>query len=121
MTPVIFLFESGENLPLHRPEDQFPGSTHQNSTPFEPEERQSPHNIRELGVQPPGIREHSLEVHAFFTFPETAIKPLEEAEEIFDDSTSAKKTHVSTYVRMVERGEADTEEKFGRVDQKLWW
>lgn len=53
------------------------------------------------------------------------MKPLEEVEEIFDDSTPgslkyigtpAWKTRVSTHVRRMERGEMDPEEKFGRAD-----
>ena len=60
-------------------------------------------------------------VHVFFLFPETASKPLEEVEEIFDDSTPgsikyigtpAWKTHVDRNARRLERGELDAEEKF---------
>jgi hypothetical protein len=60
--------------------------------------------------------------HVFFLFPETSQKPLEEVEEIFDDSTPgsfkylgtpAWKTHVDTHTRRLERGEMDPEEKFG--------
>jgi len=62
-------------------------------------------------------------IHVFFMFPETAGKPLEEVETIFDDSTPgsirligtpAWKTHVDHSVRKQERGEMDPEEKFGR-------
>ncbi|KAH7342793.1 general substrate transporter [Rhexocercosporidium sp. MPI-PUGE-AT-0058] len=62
-------------------------------------------------------------IHVFFLFPETAQKPLEEVEEIFDDTTPgsikylgtpAWKTHVDTHTRRLERGEMDAEEKFGR-------
>jgi hypothetical protein len=62
-------------------------------------------------------------IHCFFLFPETSQKPLEEVEEIFDDSTPgsikyvgtpAWKTHVDTYTRRLERGDIDSEEKFGR-------
>ncbi|KAH6680396.1 putative high-affinity glucose transporter, partial [Halenospora varia] len=72
-----------------------------------------------------GVFCFSMFVHAFFMFPETAMKPLEEVEEIFDDSTPgslkyigtpAWKTRVSTHVRRMERGEMDPEEKFGRAD-----
>lgn len=60
-------------------------------------------------------------VHVFFLFPETASKPLEEVEEIFDDNTPgsikylgtpAWKTHVDRNSRRLERGEIDAEEKF---------
>ena len=62
-------------------------------------------------------------IHVLFLFPETAQKPLEEVQEIFDDSTPgsikflgtpAWKTHVDTHTRRMERGELDPEEKFGR-------
>ncbi len=65
----------------------------------------------------------SMFIHVFFLFPETAQKPLEEVEEIFDDSTPgsfkylgtpAWQTHVDTHARRLERGEMDAEEKFGR-------
>jgi len=61
--------------------------------------------------------------HVLFIFPETAQKPLEEVEEIFDDTTPgsfkylgtpAWKTHVDTRTRRLERGEMDSEEKFDR-------
>jgi MFS family permease len=61
--------------------------------------------------------------HVLFLFPETSQKPLEEVEEIFDDSTPgsikyigtpAWKTHVDTHTMRMERGELDLEEKFGR-------
>lgn len=61
-------------------------------------------------------------IHVFFLFPETASKPLEEVEEIFNDSTPgsfryigtpAWKTHVDRNARRLERGEIDPEEKFG--------
>jgi hypothetical protein len=61
--------------------------------------------------------------HVLFLFPETSQKPLEEVEEIFDDTTPgsikylgtpAWKTHVDTHTRRMERGEMDPEEKFGR-------
>jgi MFS family permease len=60
-------------------------------------------------------------IHVFFLFPETSQKPLEEVEEIFDDSTPgsfkylgtpAWKTHVDRNARRLERGEIDIEEKF---------
>jgi Sugar (and other) transporter len=62
-------------------------------------------------------------IHVLFLFPETSQKPLEEVEEIFDDTTPgsfrylgtpAWKTHVNTHTRRMERGEMDAEEKFGR-------
>ncbi|KAF4632831.1 hypothetical protein G7Y89_g5293 [Cudoniella acicularis] len=62
-------------------------------------------------------------IHTFFMFPETSQKPLEEVEEIFDDSTPgsikyigtlAWKTSVDRHVRRLEMGETDPEEKFGR-------
>jgi MFS family permease len=62
-------------------------------------------------------------LHVLFLFPETSQKPLEEVEEIFNDSTPgsikylgtpAWKTHVDTHARRMERGELDAEEKFGR-------
>lgn len=58
----------------------------------------------------------------FFLFPETSQKPLEEVEEIFDDSTPgsikylgtpAWKTRVQRHAGRMERGEMDPEEKFG--------
>jgi len=61
-------------------------------------------------------------IHVFFLFPETAQKPLEEVEEIFDDTTAgsikylgtpAWKTHVDRNTRRLERGEMDEEEKLG--------
>lgn len=61
-------------------------------------------------------------IHVFFLFPETSQKPLEEVEEIFDDTTPgsikflgtpAWKTHVDRNTRRIERGEMDAEEKFG--------
>ena len=61
-------------------------------------------------------------LHVFFLFPETAQKPLEEVEYIFDDSTPgsfrylgtpAWKTHVDTNSGRIERGEIDLEEKLG--------
>jgi len=63
-------------------------------------------------------------LHVLFLFPETSQKPLEEVEEIFDDSTPgsikylgtpAWKTHVDTHARRLERGELDAEDKFGRT------
>lgn len=60
--------------------------------------------------------------HVLFIFPETGGKPLEEVEEIFDDSTPgsikylgtpAWKTSVDTHARRLERGEVDAEEKYG--------
>jgi hypothetical protein len=62
-------------------------------------------------------------IHVFFMFPETAGKPLEEVEDIFDDTTPgsirligtpAWKTHVDRSIHRQERGEMDPEEKFGR-------
>ncbi|RDW94825.1 putative high-affinity glucose transporter [Coleophoma crateriformis] len=62
-------------------------------------------------------------IHVLFVFPETAQKPLEEVEEIFDYTTPgsikylgtpAWKTHVDSHTRRMERGEMDPEEKFGR-------
>jgi len=62
-------------------------------------------------------------LHVLFLFPETSQKPLEEVEEIFDDTTPgsikyigtpAWKTHVDTRTRRIERGEMDSEEKFER-------
>jgi hypothetical protein len=61
--------------------------------------------------------------HVLFLFPETSQKPLEEVEEIFDDTTPgsfkylgtpAWKTHVDTRTRRMERGQMDSEEKFDR-------
>jgi len=61
--------------------------------------------------------------HVLFLFPETSQKPLEEVDEIFDDSTPgsfkylgtpAWKTKVDTRTRKYERGEFDEEEKLGR-------
>jgi hypothetical protein len=61
--------------------------------------------------------------HVLFLFPETSQKPLEEVEEIFDDTTPSSfkyigtpawKTHVDTRTRRLERGEMDSEEKFDR-------
>jgi MFS family permease len=61
-------------------------------------------------------------LHVLFLFPETSQKPLEEVEEIFDDTTPgsirfigtpAWKTHIDTNARRLERGEMDAEEKFG--------
>ena len=61
-------------------------------------------------------------LHVFFLFPETAQKPLEEVEYIFDDSTPgsirylgtpAWKTHVDRNTGRLERGEMDLEEKLG--------
>lgn len=61
-------------------------------------------------------------LHVFFFFPETAQKPLEEVDEIFDDSTlgsikyigtPAWKTRVDRHAARLERGEMDAEEKFG--------
>ena len=66
-------------------------------------------------------------LHVLFLFPETSQKPLEEVEEIFDDSTPgsikylgtpAWKTHVDTYTIRMERGEMDPEEKFGTRDSQ---
>lgn len=63
-------------------------------------------------------------IHVFFLFPETSQKPLEEVEEIFDDSTPgsikylgtpAWKTSVQRHTGRMERGEMDSEEKFGRA------
>lgn len=63
-------------------------------------------------------------IHVFFLFPETASKPLEEVEDIFDDQTPgsikyigtpAWKTHVDRNARRLERGELSEEEKFGSV------
>lgn len=62
-------------------------------------------------------------LHVLFLFPETSQKPLEEVEEIFDDTTPgsikyigtpAWKTHVDTRTGRIERGEMDSEEKFHR-------
>ena len=62
-------------------------------------------------------------LHVLFLFPETSQKPLEEVDEIFDDSTPgsikyigtpAWKTHVDKRTRRIERGEMDSEEKFDR-------
>jgi MFS family permease len=59
-------------------------------------------------------------VHVFFLFPETAGKPLEEVEEIFDDATPgsvryigtpAWRTRVNRHVFRMERGELDADEK----------
>jgi hypothetical protein len=70
-----------------------------------------------------GVFCFAMFVHVLFLFPETAQKPLEEVEEIFDDTTPgsfrylgtpAWKTHVHTHTRRMERGEMDAEEKFGR-------
>jgi hypothetical protein len=61
-------------------------------------------------------------LHVFFLFPETAQKPLEEIEYIFDDTTPgsikylgtpAWKTRVDRNTGRLERGELDLEEKFG--------
>jgi len=62
-------------------------------------------------------------LHVFFLFPETAGKPLEEVEEMFDDATTgsirflgtpAWKTSTHTHIaRRLERGEFDAEEKAG--------
>ncbi|KAF8866681.1 putative high-affinity glucose transporter [Acephala macrosclerotiorum] len=66
-------------------------------------------------------------LHVLFLFPETSQKPLEEVEEIFDDTTPgsikylgtpAWKTHVDTHARRMERGEIDVEEKFGRQESR---
>jgi len=63
-------------------------------------------------------------LHVLFLFPETSQKPLEEVDEIFDDTTPgsirylgtpAWKTRVDTRTRRIERGELDPEEKFGRI------
>jgi len=63
-------------------------------------------------------------LHVFFLFPETAGKPLEEVEEIFDDTTPgnirfigtpAWKTHVNRDIIRLERGEMGDEEKFARI------
>jgi len=60
-------------------------------------------------------------IHVFFLFPETAGKPLEEVEYIFDDSTPgsikylgtpAWKTRVNRDAVRLERGEMGDEEKF---------
>lgn len=57
-------------------------------------------------------------IHVFFLFPETAQKPLEEVDEIFDDTTPgslkligtpAWKTHVDSRTARLERGERDEE------------
>ncbi|TVY37156.1 MFS glucose transporter [Lachnellula subtilissima] len=59
-------------------------------------------------------------IHVFFVFPETSQKPLEEVEEIFDDTTPdsirflgtpAWKTSVDKRARRLERGELDPEDK----------
>ncbi|TVY88902.1 MFS glucose transporter [Lachnellula willkommii] len=59
-------------------------------------------------------------IHTFFVFPETSQKPLEEVEEIFDDTTPgsirflgtpAWKTSVDKRARRLERGELDPEDK----------
>ncbi|PQE06828.1 sugar transporter protein [Rutstroemia sp. NJR-2017a WRK4] len=61
-------------------------------------------------------------LHVFFLFPETSQKPLEEVEEIFDDSTPgsikyigtpAWKTSVDRRASRLERGEMDPEDKLG--------
>jgi hypothetical protein len=62
-------------------------------------------------------------IHVFFLFPETASKPLEEVENIFDDTTPgsvrylgtpAWKTHVDRDARRFwERGEVGSDEKIG--------
>ena len=71
-------------------------------------------------------------VHVFFLFPETAMKPLEEVEKIFNNTspgsvkyigTPAWKTHVDRNARRLERGETDAEEKFRwerRVRRSTW-
>jgi hypothetical protein len=59
-------------------------------------------------------------IHVFFMFPETAQKPLEEVERIFDDGipgsiryvgTPAWRTGVDRRTRRLERGDVDSEEK----------
>jgi len=61
-------------------------------------------------------------LHVLFLFPETSQKPLEEVEEIFDDSTPgsikylgtpAWKTSVDKRAVRLERGEMDPEDKLG--------
>ncbi len=68
-----------------------------------------------------GVFLAAMFIHVFFLFPETASKPLEEVEEIFNDNTPgsikylgtpAWKTHVDTNSRRLERGEMDADEKF---------
>jgi hypothetical protein len=68
-----------------------------------------------------GIFLAAMFIHVFFLFPETASKPLEEVEEIFNDNTPgsikyigtpAWKTHVDRNARRMERGEMDPDEKF---------
>lgn len=72
-----------------------------------------------------GIFLTAMFLHTFFLFPETASKPLEEIEAIFDDSTPgsirflgtpAWKTHVHRDIRRLERGELDPDEKFAGFD-----
>jgi len=62
-------------------------------------------------------------VHVFFLFPETSQKPLEEVEDIFDDSTPgsiryigtpAWKTRVDRHAKRSEEGNVDLEEKFAQ-------
>jgi MFS family permease len=62
----------------------------------------------------------SMFIHVFFLFPETSQKPLEEVEEIFDDTTPgsfkylgtpAWKTSVDKRAVRLERGELDPEDK----------
>ncbi|KAI9744798.1 MAG: hypothetical protein M1818_001723 [Claussenomyces sp. TS43310] len=69
-----------------------------------------------------GVFLSAMFIHVFFLFPETASKPLEEIEEIFDYSrpgsikflgTPAWRTRVTRDVVRQERGEMDAEEKFG--------
>jgi hypothetical protein len=64
-------------------------------------------------------------IHVLFVFPETAGKPLEEVEEIFDDTTPgslkffgtpAWKTSVDKRTVRLERGEYDAEDKLGHID-----
>jgi len=68
-----------------------------------------------------GVFLAAMFIHVFFLFPETASKPLEEVEQIFNDNTPgsikyigtpAWKTHVDRNARRMERGEIDPDEKF---------
>jgi MFS family permease len=64
-------------------------------------------------------------VHVFFLFPETAGKPLEQVDAIFDDTTPgsvryigtpAWKTQVNRDALRLERGDVDADEKFALKD-----
>jgi hypothetical protein len=57
-----------------------------------------------------GVFSFAMAVHAFFLFPETAGKTLEEVEAMFLDKTPAWKTHVDfKKIRAVEKGEINPE------------